>query len=86
MEINFDKIEEIYGQDTLQDIRDNIKQVSNNINYLASKNQESIGDIFERHALLFLYNEKDFKNKVDALFLKYGKELNDNLELWEEIL
>lgn len=86
MEINFDKIEEIYGKETLQDIRVNIKRVSNNINYLSLKNLESIDDIFERYTLLFLIEEKDFKNKVDYLFNKYGFQIDDNLELWEEIL
>lgn len=86
MEINFDKIEEIYGKETLQDIRINIKRVSNNINYLNIKNLESIDDIFERYTLLFLTEEKDFKNKIDYLFNKYGFQIDDNLELWEEIL
>lgn len=86
MEINFDKIEEIYGKETLQDIRVNIKRVSNNINYLSLKNLESIDDIFERYTLLFLIEEKDFKNKVDYLFNKYGFQIDANLELWEEIL
>ena len=85
MNIDFDKIKEIYGDDTLFEVRNNMKTVINNMNYLVSKNLFNVDDIFERYTLIFLYDENDFKNKVDKLYIKYGTEIDDNMELWEEI-
>ena len=45
MNINVDKIKEIYGMDTLNLIKDNIKNIVGNMKYLESLGFEDIEDI-----------------------------------------
>lgn len=89
MDINFDKIEEIYGINTVNDIRNNTQEIVKNIYYLNSLGFDDIEDIFESYTLMFLYDNKDFKNIVNKLINKLGinyiEKLEDNMELWGEV-
>ena len=85
MKINIEKVCELYGKDILELIKSNIEKVMNNINYLKVKKLENVEEIFERNCLIFLQDENVFAHKFDYLYKKYGRELDDNIELWEEI-
>ena len=88
MNINFNKIKEIYGNEILNMIKENQEIVIKNIKYLYSLGFRDIEDIFERAVLLFI--DIDFKNKMDNLILKLGPDyvdiIENDLSLLEEIL
>ena len=88
MNINFNKIKEIYGNEILNIIKENQENVINNLKYLHRLEFTDIEDIFEREVLLFI--DIDFKNKMDNLILKLGpdyvKKIENDLSLLEEIL
>ena len=88
MNINFNKIKEIYGNEILNMIKENQEIVIKNIKYLYSLGFRDIEDIFEREVLLFI--DIDFKNKMDNLILKLGPDyvdiIENDLSLLEEIL
>ena len=62
----------------------------NNINYLNSRNITIIEDIVERYGIILLYDEEDFKERIDSLINKLGdnyiEELENNVDLLEELL
>ena len=88
--MNLEKIKEIYGEDIYEDIINNKELVMNNINYLNSKNITIIEDIIERYGIILLYEEDEFKDKIDSLINKLGdnyiEELENNVDLLEELL
>ena len=90
MNIDLTKIEEIYGSSTINEIKNNLNDILENIKYLEYLEINDIEDVFERYPLIFICNRKEFKNKVDKLILKIGINyidmLDDNMELWEEMM
>ena len=90
MKIDFEKIEEIYGSSVIEEIKNNSKDILENIKYLKELNINDIEDIFERYSLIFICDKNEFKNKVDKLISKIGINyvdmLDNNMELWEELM
>lgn len=89
MKIDFDKISIIYGNETLSEIKEIIDDVIKNINYMYKLGFNDVEDIFEREALLFLYDNNEFKSKLDKLIHKLGityiDEIENDLSLLEEL-
>ena len=90
MKIDFEKIEEIYGSSVIDEIKNNINDILENIKYLKYLKINDIEDVFERYPLIFICDKKEFKNKVDKLISKIGVNyidmLDNDMELWEELM
>ena len=90
MNINFNSIRDTYGEDILNVIRDNIDDITENINYLRKLNFSDIEDIFERYVLIFIDSPSCFKEKIDKLILKLGSNydelIGNDLSIFEELL
>lgn len=90
MNINFDKIEEIYGNEMLNLVKENIDSVIKNINYFIFLGFNDIEDIFERYPEIFIEFPHQFKNKINLLIKKIGinyvDKIEDDLSLLEELL
>ena len=90
MDFDFSKIEEIYGKETVTNIKDNIEEVTSNINYLIYLGFNDTEDLFERDTLLFLYDNETFKNKINQLIKKLGPNyvniIEDDISQLEELL
>lgn len=90
MNINLDKIEEIYGLDILNLVKENIEDVNKNIKYLYYLNFNDIEDIFERYTPILICGPIEFKNKIDKLISKLGNDYVDIIEndlgILEELL
>ena len=88
--MDFDKIEQIYGEEMLENIMDNKEDVKKNINYLINLGFDDIQDIFERITPLFINDNKTFKNKIDGLIKKIGHDyiniIENDLGLLEDII
>ena len=88
MDINFNKIKKIYGNEILNIIKENQENVIENLKYLYKLGFIDIEDIFEREVLLFI--DTDFKTKIDSLIFKLGLNyveiIENDLSLLEEIL
>ena len=78
--IDFDKINKIYGIETLNNIKENINEVNKNISYMYKLGFTDIEDIFERETLLFICDNKEFKNKIDRLIIRLGATYVDDIE------
>ena len=78
--IDFDKINKIYGIETLNNIKENINEVNKNISYMYKLGFTDIEDIFERETLLFICDNKEFKNKIDKLIRRQGATYVDDIE------
>lgn len=89
MNINYEKLLNLYGINMLDEIKDNLKDVINNINYLSSIGIIDVIDVFERYPMLFLYDKITFINKVNTLtnsIPNYIEELDKDISLWESLL
>ena len=90
MKIDFEKIEEIYGSSVIDEIKNNINDILENIKYLKYLKTNDIEDVFERFPLIFICDKIEFKNKINKLILKIGINyidiLDNDMELWEELM
>ncbi len=80
MNINFLKIQEIYGIEIVEEIKNNLKDVSYNINYLNDLGFSDPIDIFERYAPIFIDDRTHFQTKVNRLINKLGSDYVDIIE------
>jgi len=90
MNINFNKINELYGEDVLRLVNENIEDIIKNINYLKQLNFTDIEDIFERYTLLFIDTSLSFREKINQLINKLGNDyvniIENDLSVLEELL
>lgn len=90
MEINFKKIEQIYGIEMIEEIRDNLRDVNTNVNYLLKIGFNDVEDIFERYAPIFICSNKNFIEKINNLIKKIGNDyiniIENDLSILEELL
>ena len=89
MILDLDKIREIYGDSSIEELNDNIETLSNNMNYLIKL---GFGDVYDRVSLypyMFLIEEKTFKEKVNELIDNLGYDyieiLEEDTSLWENV-
>ena len=80
MEINYNKIIEIYGKDYINLINENIDEVVKNLNYLNNLGFQDIEDIFERYAFLFLDSSNKFQDKFNKLIANLGSDYVNIIE------
>ena len=90
MKINIEKIEEIYGEDILNLVKENIHDITKNLNYLEKLDFNDIEDIFERYIPIFICDSTEFKTKINNLISKLGINYIDIIEndlgILEELL
>lgn len=89
MKIDLNKIQEIYGDSSIYEIKNHLDQVIDNMNYLVSLGFNDVYNIVETNPYMFLYDKKIFVDKMDKLIKKLGVEyiekLEDDFSLWGEI-
>jgi len=90
MNIDFNKINEIYGDDVIVAIKDNIDDIKANISYLEKLKFTDIEDIFERYTLIFIDTPSSFKDKINQLINKLGNDyvdiIENDLSILEELM
>lgn len=87
--VDFDKISEIYGEEVLREMQENMDEVIKNVNYMYMLEFNDVEDIFEREILLFLYDHDIFKDKLNKLIYKLGlnyvEKIENDLSLLESL-
>jgi len=87
--VDFDKISEIYGEEVLREMQENMDEVIKNVNYMYMLEFNDVEDIFEREILLFLYDHDTFKDKLNKLIYKLGlnyvEKIENDLSLLESL-
>jgi len=78
--VDIEKLSKIYGLGIVDIINDNSQLIKDNINYLTSLGFSCVGELFSRYPSLFVFDEEEFKIKVDSLVLKVGLHYLDFLE------
>lgn len=90
MNIDFDRIEKIYGNSIINSIALLKDDVIDNIKYFISLGFEDTEDIFERQALIFICPKEEFKIKINNLIKKIGnnyiEEIENDISLLDELL
>ena len=90
MNIDFDKIEKIYGSSIINSIALLKEDVIDNIKYFISLGFVDTEDIFERQVLIFICPKEEFKMKIDNLIKKLGnnyiEEIENDISLLDALL
>lgn len=90
MELDLNKIEDIYGTSVIIEIQDNIDSVISNLKYLVSINISDVYEVFNNYPFLFIEDNDIFREKIDTFINRLGinyRELLDNdMSLWGDLL
>lgn len=90
MNIDFNKIEKIYGKDVIESLTIYKNDVIKNIKYLMLLGFDDVIDIFERQVLFFICPNEEFVFKINGLIKKIGinyvDEIESDISLLDELL
>ena len=89
MEINIEKLEEIYGKSLVKEMRDDIENLIENMKYLDKLEFDDIYDIIEVNPYLFLIDNNEFikriNNLITSLGIEYLQILAEDTSYWGNI-
>lgn len=80
MQINFDRLIKIYGEEYILIIKENIDEIAKNLAYFEALGFSDIEDIFERVVPIFIYDNQTFKSKMDQFIKKLGSNYIQKIE------
>lgn len=80
MNIDFDRIEKIYGSSIINSIYLLKDDVIDNIKYFISLGFEDTEDIFERQVLIFICPKEEFRVKINNLIKQLGNNYIEEIE------
>lgn len=90
MNIDFDRIEKIYGSSIINSIYLLKDDVIDNIKYFISLGFEDTEDIFERQVLIFICPKEESRVKINNLIKQLGnnyiEEIENDISLLDELL
>lgn len=89
MEINLEKLEEIYGKSLVKEMHDDIENLIENMKYLDKLEFDDIYDIIEVNPYLFLIDNNEFikriNNLITSLGIEYLQILAEDTSYWVNI-
>ena len=89
MEINLEKLEEIYGKSLVKEMHDDIENLIENMKYLDKLEFDDIYDIIEINPYLFLIDNneviKRINNLITSLGIEYLQILAEDTSYWGNI-
>ena len=90
MEIDFNKIEHIYGKSVIDSIYEMREDVMKNVEYFYMLGFNDTEDIFERQVMFFICGHNEFKGKINKLINKLGANyvelVEEDISLLDELL
>lgn len=89
MEIDLEKLEEIYGKSLVKEMHDDIENLIENMKYLNKLEFNDIYDIIEINPYLFLIDNNEFIKRINDLITSLGIEylqiLAEDTSYWGKI-
>lgn len=89
MNINFNKIYEIYGEDVIELIKENVSEITKNLGYMIKLGFNDVEDIFERYSVIFICGNNEFVEKINNLINNLGENyveiIENDLGILEEL-
>ena len=89
MEIDLEKLEEIYGKSLVKEMHDDIENLIENMKYLNKLEFDDIYDIIEINPYLFLIDNNEFIKRINDLITSLGIEylqiLAEDTSYWGNI-
>ena len=89
MEINLEKLEEIYGKSLVKEMHDDIENLIENMKYIDKLEFDDIYDIIEVNPYLFLIDNNEFikriNNLITSLGIEYLQILAEDTSYWGNI-
>lgn len=87
MNLDFERLKELYGNNILLNYSDNIYEVVDNIKYLESLGFNNISEIIEYNPYIFIKSNDIFKEKINNLIssLDYIERLDEDISLWDTL-
>ncbi len=89
MNLDMDRINEVFGKSMIFNIQANKEDFLQNIKYMQSLGYKNVEELVELYPETFLLDTTIFQEKVDLLLEKLGVEsfekIEENIELWGSI-
>ena len=89
MNLDMDRINEVFGKSMIFNIQANKEDFLQNIKYIQSLGYKNVEELVELYPETFLLDTTIFQEKVDLLLEKLGVEsfekIEENMELWGSI-
>ena len=86
MNLDMDRINEIFGKSMVLNIRDNQEDFIQNIKFIQSLGYKNVYELVELYPETFLLDSSVFQEKVELLLEKLGvesfEEIEENMDLW----
>ncbi len=90
MKVDIEKIQNLYGESIIIEMKDNFGNVIDNLSYLKKNKIINYDEILENYPYLFILSPISFQKKTNQLLTKLGNHYNEilekNISLWGEIL
>ncbi|MBR6034107.1 MAG: hypothetical protein IKP28_05190 [Clostridia bacterium] len=80
MNINFENLKEIYGDEILDVINENIDIIEANVKTMQELGFDDVEDLLEKNIDSFLFFPNNFKNKMEELIKEVGPNYVDVIE------
>ena len=86
MELDLQKIQEIYGNSAINEIKEDMDSLISNMKYLKEKGFTNIYEIIEQNPYQLLEDEAIFQEKIENIIrilgVEYIEKLEDDMSLW----
>lgn len=86
MNLDMDRINEIFGKSMVLNIRDNQEDFIQNIKFVQSLGYKNVYELVELYPETFLLDTAIFQEKVELLLEKLGVEsfetIEENMDIW----
>lgn len=78
--VDFEKMKEIYGEEIIEIIHENMDLIERNINTMKDLKFTDIEGIFERCPMIFMEFSNKFRNKIETLIANLGEDYVNIIE------
>ncbi len=89
MNLDIEKLKEIYGENIVVDLHENMDSLVENMNTLISYGFKDPYDMVESNPYIFLTLPETFQEKIEKVIQKLGvnfvEQIEENMSLWSEI-
>lgn len=86
MKLDLQKIQEIYGNNAIKEIKENEESFVSNMKYLKERGFTNLYEIIEQNPYSFLEDEAIFQEKIDHIIkilgVEYIEKLEEDMTLW----
>ncbi len=75
MKIDLEKIQELYGESIINEMKNHFDNIIENLSYLKKKQISNYDEVLESYPYLFMLSSYSFQKKINQIIKKNGKSI-----------